>query len=81
RLHARHCRATGRASEADTALTQAATVATRQGAALWSLRIALDLATIHNGAHTDLARAVAPFPPGADLPELQQARALMATTP
>lgn len=81
RLHARHCRATNRVADADAAIALAAATATRQGAALWSLRIALDLATLHGRRDAPLASAIAAFPPHANLPDLHAARALMAPAP
>lgn len=77
RLHARNCHLTHRPVEADSALTQAIDIASRQGAALWLIRAQLDRVTQGGGTHglTDTLRL---FQPGTDLPELRQARALIA---
>jgi hypothetical protein len=77
RLHARNCRLTHRLIEAESALTQAIDTATRQGAALWLIRAQLDQIA-HGGPTQGLSDALAQFLPGADLPELHQARALIS---
>ena len=77
RQHAANCRATGRPSDARAALDTAVEVASGQGAALWLIRALLDRAA--QGGGTDgLADVVACFPAGAPLPELAQARSLLA---
>jgi predicted ATPase len=77
RLHARNCRLTHRLIEAESALTQAIDTATRQGAALWLIRAQLDQIA-HGGPTQGLSDALAQFLPGADLPELHQARVLIS---
>lgn len=77
RLHARNCRATRRAGEAEAALAQAIDVATRQGAMLWALRAVLDRIA-EGGSAQGLAELLPAFPASADLPELRQARLLLA---
>lgn len=77
RLHAANCRATGRKAEARAALDKAVAVATAQGAALWLVRALLD--RVADGGPVDgLAVTLARFPASAGLPELAQARSLLA---
>jgi predicted ATPase len=77
RLHAANCRETGRTADAQAALNKAVEVATAQGAALWLIRALLD--RVAQGGPTDgLADVLARFPASADLPELAQARSLLA---
>ncbi|MGL4238364.1 ATP-binding protein [Tabrizicola sp.] len=77
RLHAGNCRAAGRAADADAALAKAVEVATGQGAALWLIRAHLDRIAA-GGPANGLAEAVARFPNGARLPELAEARSVLA---
>jgi class 3 adenylate cyclase len=79
RLHAANCRATGRGTEADAALDLAIGVATGQGAALWLLRARLDRVA-EGGSSAGLAEVVVRFPTDAALPELAQARKLLAVS-
>ena len=77
RLHAANCLAAGRTAEARKALDTAVAVAERQGAALWLLRALLDRIS-RGGSPAGLAEVIARFPAGATLPELVQARSLLA---
>jgi hypothetical protein len=54
-------------------------VATGQGAALWLIRAVLDRVA-HGGPADGLAEVVERFPATAALPELTQARALLAVS-
>lgn len=77
RLHAANCRATGRQAEARASLDRAVEVAKGQGAALWLLRALLD--RVAGGGPADgVAEVLARFPASAALPELAQARSLLA---
>lgn len=77
RLQAANCRAAGRTAEARAALDNAVEVATDQGAALWLVRALLDRAGQGFGS-AGIGEVVARFPATATLPELAQARSLLA---
>jgi class 3 adenylate cyclase/tetratricopeptide (TPR) repeat protein len=79
RLHAANCRATGRHAEARAALEKAIELAAGQGAALWLIRALLDRVA-QGGPADGLADTVARFPASAALPELAQARTLLAVS-
>lgn len=79
RLHAANCRAMGRLTEAGAALDRAVEVATGQGAALWLLRALLDRVAQGRSAE-GLAEVIARFPADAALPDLVQARTLLAVS-
>ena len=70
-------------AESGAMLRQAWELAQRQGALLFELRAALDLAgqAPDPEAAARLAAVVARFPPGAGYPELNEAQALLAQAP
>jgi len=78
RIHADICRHHDQAAEAEATTTLARETAKRQGAALWSLRIKLDMIDSHDLAEVDLPATLAAFPAGADLPEMRRAQAVLA---
>jgi hypothetical protein len=69
--------------ESQALLRQAWELARRQGASLFELRAALDLARLADdpGSPARLAAAMARFPPGAGYPELNEAQVVLAQAP
>lgn len=78
RLHAAIARRMGRTEDAARQLRQAIALADQQGARLWQLRAALDLADLPEGDRAPLEQARAHFPAGAALPELRGDGATLA---
>lgn len=70
RLHADITRQMGRTEDAARILRDAVALADGQGARLWQLRAALDLARLPEGDPAALGAVLTHFGPGADLPEL-----------
>ncbi|MBO6603982.1 MAG: AAA family ATPase [Roseicyclus sp.] len=78
RIHAQICRRDNHPGEAETALKLAVETSKRQGAKLWTLRALLDLAHVSDPNEVDLPDILRAFPPGAQVPEMQRARLLLA---
>lgn len=78
RLHADIARRLGRTEDAARLLRDAVSLADRQGARLWQLRAALDLADLPGGDAAALALARGSFTADATLPELRGERAVPA---
>ncbi|MFQ1701487.1 ATP-binding protein [Loktanella agnita] len=78
RLHAGICHDTGRTDEGAKALAQAATIAQKQNAWLWVIRARLDQFRMGRANQSDIAEALAGFDPDAVLPEIIQARDILA---
>jgi len=80
RLHAGICAAQGSTEEALCAVDLGIDTAQRQGAALWALRGLIDRASLAPADVSRMEAVLARFAPGSVLPELDRARALLATS-
>ncbi|MGR3447714.1 MAG: ATP-binding protein [Paracoccus sp. (in: a-proteobacteria)] len=78
RIHSGICRSDNHPGEAEAAMKLALDTATRQGAALWSLRATLDLSCHDVPDDQGLAAALNAFPRDAVLPELGRAKVLLS---
>lgn len=78
RLHALNCAAAGREDEAATARTTGLQAARAQGAALWELRLLLDLPASDRQRQAGLAALVSRLDQAGDLPERAAAKAALA---